>query len=47
VVLVMYISRNNVNIIIFANHMEPELGVNYFLTYDKNKFSNWFRTLLN
>jgi hypothetical protein len=47
VVLVMCISKNNINTIIFTNHMEPELGVNYSLTYDKNKFANWFRTLLN
>jgi hypothetical protein len=47
VVLVMCISRNNVNTIIFTNHMEPELGVNYSLTYDKTKFANWFKTLLN
>jgi hypothetical protein len=47
VVLVMCISKNNINTIIFTNHMETELGINYSLTYDKNKFLNWFRTLLN
>jgi hypothetical protein len=47
VVLVMCISRNNVNTLIFANN--AELGMNYNLTFssDRQKFSNWFRTLLN
>ena len=49
VVLVMCISRNNVNTIIFTNNLEPELGYNYVSTYsfEKDKFTNWFRTLLN
>jgi hypothetical protein len=49
VVIVMCISKNNVNTIIFTNNLEPELGYNYVSTFkfDKDKFTNWFKTLLN
>jgi len=46
-VLVMIISKNNVNTIVFANN--PEFGFNYQLTgsYGRQKFTNWFGTLLH
>jgi len=47
VVLVMCISKNNVNTLVFSNNLEPELGYNYVFTTDKTKFTNWFKTLLN
>jgi hypothetical protein len=47
VVLVMCISKNNVNTLIFANN--AELGYDYRLTgsYGREQFSNWFKTLLH
>jgi hypothetical protein len=47
VVLVMCISKNNVNTLVFSNNLEPELGYNYVFTHDRTKFTNWFKTLLN
>jgi hypothetical protein len=46
VVLVMCISKENVNTIIFSNSV-IERDYNYILTIDRNKFTNWFKTLLN
>jgi hypothetical protein len=47
IVLVMIISKNNVNTLVFANN--AELGFDYMTTgsYKKEQFSNWFKTLLN
>ncbi|MDR0388124.1 MAG: hypothetical protein LBH57_08825 [Treponema sp.] len=47
VILVMCTSKNNANTIIFTSYMEPELGVNYSLTYDKNKFVNLIKALFS
>jgi hypothetical protein len=46
VVLVMCISKNNVNTIIFSNTLEQD----FIITHSGSKreqFANWFRTLLN
>jgi hypothetical protein len=45
VVLIMCISKDNVNTIIFSNFVDGD----FIMTYDsdKEKFTNWFRTLLN
>jgi len=47
VVLVMIISKNNVNTLVFANN--AELGYDYMLTgsYKRDQFINWFKTILN
>jgi hypothetical protein len=45
VVLVMCISKNNVNTIIFSNTVEGDFVMTY--SSDKEKFANWFKTLLN
>lgn len=46
VVLVMCISEANVNLIIFTNEV-IDMNFNYLSNYDKEKFENWFKTLLN
>jgi hypothetical protein len=46
VVLVMCISKENVNTIIFSNSV-LERDYSYILTIDRNKFTNWFKTLFN
>jgi len=45
VVLVMCISKNNVNTIVFSNYVDGD----FIMTHrsDREKFSNWFKTLLN
>ncbi|MBK8611877.1 MAG: hypothetical protein IPL84_18585 [Chitinophagaceae bacterium] len=45
VILVMCVTRDNVNLIVFSNNYEP----NAILTgsYNKQKFLSWFKTLLN
>jgi len=45
VVLVMCISKDNINMIIFSNTIEED----FIMTYqsDREKFANWFKTLLN
>jgi hypothetical protein len=48
IVLVMCISKNNVNTLIFTN--TSELGYNWIMTHggsSREQFSRWFRTLLN
>ncbi|MDR2717543.1 MAG: hypothetical protein LBB89_05710 [Treponema sp.] len=47
IVLVMCISKDNVNTLIFTN--TPELGRNWIMTYssDRDKFSQWFKTIMN
>ena len=48
VVLLMCISKNNINMLVFANN--AELGFDYILTHggsSREQFSRWFRTLLN
>jgi hypothetical protein len=48
VVLVMCISKNNVNTIIFSN--TSDLGSNWIMTHggsSRDQFSRWFRTILN
>jgi len=43
VVFVMCISKDNINMLLFSNNYEPDA----ILTTDRNKFVNWFKTLLN
>jgi hypothetical protein len=45
VVLVMIVSKENVNTLIFTNSIER--GVISTYSSDKDKFTRWFRTLLN
>jgi len=47
IVLIMCISKNNVNTLVFSNN--AELGYDYMLTHStrREQFTNWFRTLLN
>jgi hypothetical protein len=45
IVIVMCISKNNVNTIIFSNNYEPGCILTH--STDREKFSRWFRTLLN
>ena len=45
VVLVMCISKNNVNTVIFTNSFERGAIMSY--SSDREKFSRWFRTILN
>jgi hypothetical protein len=47
VVFVMIISKNNINALVFANN--AEFGYNSRFTHksEREKFSNWFKTLLN
>jgi hypothetical protein len=47
IVLVMCISKDNVNTLIFTN--TSELGTDWIMTHssDRNKFSQWFRTIMN
>jgi hypothetical protein len=45
VVLVMCISKNNVNTIIFSNTYERDAIMCF--EFDKQKFTNWFSTILN
>jgi len=47
VVVVVCISKKNVNMLIFTNHPIYELEAHYNLTFDKRKFLAWFKTLLN
>lgn len=43
VVFVMCISKYNVNMLLFSNNYEQDA----IFTTNRNKFANWFRTLLN
>ena len=43
VVLVMCISKDNINLITFSNNYERDA----ILTVDREKFAKWFETLLN
>jgi len=47
IVLVMCISKDNVNTLIFTN--TSELGMNWIMTHSSNrdKFSQWFKTIMN
>ena len=45
VVLVMCISKNNVNTIVFSNTYDRDAIRTY--EFEKQKFTNWFRTILN
>jgi len=47
VVIIMIISKNNVNTLVFANN--AELGFDYMSTgaYKREQFTNWFKTILN
>ena len=45
VVLVMCISKNNVNTIVFSNTYERDAIMCF--EFEKQKFTNWFRTILN
>lgn len=45
VVLIMCISKNNINMIIFSNNVEGSFQLT--LASDKDKFAKWFKTLLN
>jgi len=45
IVLIMCISRNNVNTIIFSNILEQDFNMTG--SYYRERFSSWFRTLLN
>jgi hypothetical protein len=49
IVIVMCVSKNNVNAIVFANNFQYDLGNSFMMTgaYRKEQFSKWFRTLLN
>jgi hypothetical protein len=48
IVLVMCVSEDNINLIIFSNHT-IDYNTNYESTYSnaKEKFEKWFKTLLN
>jgi hypothetical protein len=45
VVLVMCISKDNVNMVVFSNTLEP--GCIWTHQSDREKFTKWFRTILN
>jgi hypothetical protein len=45
VVLIMCISKENVNTIVFSNTLEQDFIMTY--SSDRDKFTNWFKTLLN
>jgi hypothetical protein len=45
VVIVMCISKINVNAVIFSNTYEPDCIMTS--SYERDKFANWFKTLLN
>jgi len=46
IVLVMCISKNNVNTLLFSNNI-IDRGSIMTHSSDRNKFSNWFKTILN
>lgn len=43
-VMVMCISKDNVNMIVFSNNYEPDALLNY--STEREKFAKWFKTLL-
>ena len=45
IVLVMCISKNNINTIIFSNTVDGDFVMTH--SSDREKFANWFKTLLN
>lgn len=46
IVLVLCISKNNVNALIFSNNI-IDRGAVMTHSSDRNKFTNWFKTILN
>ena len=46
-VLVVCVSRTNLNLLIFSNDIALGVNPQYTGSYEKDKFAKWFKTLLN
>lgn len=47
VIMVLYISDKNINVVLFSNDMLADKNAQRTSDYEKDKFEEWFKTLLN